>query len=232
MRSTGQACRWLPSGAASPTRAGRRRATTANRSRRCPMCWSRPRLSLLAMKPCAASVASFKRVKGTSTHAPTTRVERWLRDAYPTQEVHDRVEWHAEGSMTQCFVRLDDRVVLIHLVGEGDRTVLKGRLEIRSILKPGSTQATPSPRAGIRFRHRTNEVTFSNRAGRAPNTDALGGALAHRNARRHDATTHPDPATFRIACSLTRSQSNSRRPAWNLQRRSCTRSAHPRTVRG
>ncbi|GIS27383.1 MAG: hypothetical protein CM15mP128_1420 [Methanobacteriota archaeon] len=32
--------------------------------------------------------------------------------------------------MTQCFVRLDDRVVLIHLVGEGDRTVLKGRLEI------------------------------------------------------------------------------------------------------
>ncbi|MGB2363214.1 MAG: hypothetical protein ACPH93_06715, partial [Candidatus Poseidoniaceae archaeon] len=34
--------------------------------------------------------------------------------------------------------------------------------------KPGSTQATPSPRAGIRFRHRTNEVTFSNRAGRAP----------------------------------------------------------------
>lgn len=97
------------------------------------------------------------------------RIERWLRDAYPTQEVHDRVEWHAEGSMTQCFVRLDDRVVLIHLVGEGDRTVLKGRLEIPlDLWKPGSTQATPSPRAGIRFRHRTNEVTFSNRAGRAP----------------------------------------------------------------
>ncbi len=97
------------------------------------------------------------------------RVERWLRDAYPTQEVHDRVEWHAEGSMVQCFVRLDDRVVLIHLEGEGERTVLKGRLEIPlDLWKPGSTQATPSPRAGIRFRHRTNEVTFSNRAGRAP----------------------------------------------------------------
>ena len=97
------------------------------------------------------------------------RVERWLRDAYPTQQVHDRVEWHAEGAMVQCFVRLDDRVVLVHLEGEGERTVLKGRLEIPlDLWKPGSTQATPSPRAGIRFRHRTNEITFSNRAGRAP----------------------------------------------------------------
>ena len=58
------------------------------------------------------------------------RIERWLRDAYPTQEVHDRVEWHAEASMTQCFVRLDDRVVLIHLVGEGDRTVLLSLIHI------------------------------------------------------------------------------------------------------
>ena len=141
------------------------------------------------------------------------RVERWLRDAYPTQEVHDRVEWHAEGSMTQCFVRLDDRVVLIHLVGEGDRTVLKGRLEIPlDLWKPDprkphlATRRHPIPPP-----HQRGHLQQPRRSSARIRTQ-LGGALAHRNACRHDATRTQTRNFPDCVQASPESQSNSRRP--------------------
>ena len=137
------------------------------------------------------------------------RVERWLRDAYPTQEVHDRVEWHAEGSMVQCFVRLDDRVVLIHLEGEGERTVLKGRLEIPlDLWKPDPPPRLPTGRYPIQAPDQRSHVQQPRRSGARVRTKP--GALAHRDARRLDATSYPEPATFRFAghpdtrCETTR----------------------------
>ena len=163
------------------------------------------------------------------------RVERWLRDAYPTQEVHDRVEWHAEGSMTQCFVRLDDRVVLIHLVGEGDRTVLKGRLEnpARSLeagIHASHTFATR--RHPIPPPYQRGHLQQPRRSSARIRTQ-LGGALAHRNACRHDATTHPDPATFRIACKPHPSRKATRDGQLGTCKEGAARDQrHPRTVRG
>ena len=156
------------------------------------------------------------------------RIERWLRDAYPTQEVHDRVEWHAEGSMTQCFVRLDDRVVLIHLVGEGDRTVLKGGSKSARSLEAGihashtfSTRRHPIPPPYQRG-HLQQPRRSSARIRTQP-----GGALAHRNACR---LTQPRTQTQQLSglrASLTRVAKQLETATWSLQRRSCMKSAPP-----
>ncbi len=134
------------------------------------------------------------------------RMDGWFRQEYPEQDVKSRVEWHTEGDMGQWFVRWDDRVVLVHFVAEGERLVLQGRLEVPvDAWKPGSIQATPKPRKGVCFRHRTNEIVFSGKVGRAPEygKNLVEGWLAEMRADRHQPRT-PTQQASALRSSLAR----------------------------
>jgi hypothetical protein len=145
------------------------------------------------------------RVKRSVAFSPL-RLDGWFRKEYPEQEVVSRIEWHVEGDMGQWFTRLNDRVVLVHLVSEGERLVLKGRLEIPlDVWKPGSVQATPKPRQGVCFRHRTSEVIFSGKVGRAPEygKNLVEGWLADMRSARHQPRT-PSQQNAALRGSLNR----------------------------